>query len=100
MTGSVSHPNAGRVLCVFLSFRVISAFCDGQEEIMAVNGELNCKVALNGASERENPSDVKSFHDIVWRLVLRSCTQKQNKIQKKGTSNEKLTVRALSVRSN
>jgi hypothetical protein len=33
-TGSVSQPKAGKVLAVFFSFLVMSAFCEGHEEIV------------------------------------------------------------------
>ena len=75
MTGSVSHPNGGRDFCNFLTLRVISACCSGQDEIELARGVLNWSVALSGASMREKPLDEKSVQVNVVRFAARDCNR-------------------------
>lgn len=69
----MSQPNDGNAFCVFFSFRCISTECAGHALTLFVTGVLNCSVAFNGASVRENPDEEKSCQVNVARFAARAC---------------------------
>ena len=71
ITDFVSHPSK-RNFCNFLTLRVKSACCSGQNEIEFARGGAKLR-ALSEASMREKPLDEKSVQVSVIRFAARDC---------------------------
>lgn len=95
--GLVSHVNAGKLFCVFLSLCWSSVCLAGHAAMVVDKGAANWRVALRGASVRVKPVLEKSVHDRVVRFSVRAY-----KVMNKrwGKITMLLTFLAPSFRSN